>query len=159
MDLEIQVPVNFDLHLETYNNGDLYAQNIRGEVEADNYNGKITLENISGTVVADTYNGAIIVTFDEVTPDTPMAFTTYNGNVDLTFPSNYKASFKMKTKQGEIFEGFDMVIEEAKPKTETERESGVYRVKIDDGIRGSINGGGPEIAMQTYNGNIYIRKK
>jgi len=159
VDLNIQVPKNFDLHLETYNNGDLSAKNIIGEVEADNYNGKITLENISGSVVADTYNGGIVVTFDQVKPDTPMAFSTYNGNVDLTFPSDYRASFKMKTKMGEIFEGFDMKIEEAKPKTETKKESGVYKVKIDDWIRGSINGGGPEISMKTTNGDIYVRKK
>lgn len=159
LDLDIQVPKNFDVHLETYNNGDLYASNIAGEVEADNYNGKITLENISGTVVADTYNGGIVVTFDAVTPDTPMAFSTYNGHVDLTFPADYKASFKMKSKSGEIFEGFDMVIEKTKPATETKRESGVYKVKIDDWIYGSINGGGAEISMQTTNGNIYVRKK
>jgi hypothetical protein len=159
VDLEIQVPQNFDLHLKTYNNGDIVARSITGEVEADNYNGKITLENISGTAVADTYNGRILVTFDSVIPDTPMAFTNYNGNIDLTFPANYKASFKMKTKQGEIFEGFDMTIEESKPRTETQRESGEYKVKIDDWIRGSINGGGSEISMQTYNGDLYIRKK
>jgi hypothetical protein len=159
IDLDIQVPKNFDVHIETYNNGDLYASNIVGEVEADNYNGKITLENISGTAVANTYNGGIVVTFNAVTPDTPMAFSTYNGHVDLTFPENYKASFKLKSRSGEIFEGFDMMIEKSKPTTQTKRESGTYKVKIDDWIRGSINGGGPEISMQTTNGNIYIRKK
>lgn len=159
IDLDIQVPANFDLYLETYNSGNIYVSNITGEVEADSYNGKITLENISGTVVADTYNGAIRVTFDSVTPDKPMAFSTYNGHVDLSFPQNYKASFKMKARNGDIYEGFDMILEKAEPKTETKRESGTYKVKIDDWLRGSINGGGPEISMQTTNGNIYIRKK
>lgn len=159
VDLEIQVPQNFNLKLEGYNNGDILARNINGAVEADNYNGKVTLENISGSAVVDTYNGAITVTFDSVTPDTPMAFTTYNGHVDLTFPANTKASFKLKTNQGEIYEGFDMVIIKSKPATETQSKSGTYRVKIDDWVRGTINNGGPEITCQNYNGNIYIRKK
>ena len=159
VDLDIQVPVNFDLELEGYNNGDIYAKNINGDVEADNYNGRITLENISGSAVADTYNGAIRVTFDAVTPDTPMAFTTYNGHVDLTFPPSTKASFKMKSKHGDIYEGFDMPIEESKPIMETERsKSGQYKVKVDDWVRGSINGGGAMVTIQNYNGNIFIRK-
>ncbi len=159
VDLDIQVPKNFDLHLEGYNNGDIKVSDIIGEIEAENYNGKITMYNISGSVVAETYNGAIVITFDKVTPDTPMAYSTYNGNVDLLFPASTKASFKMKSKQGEIYEGFGMEMVESKVTTKTERsKSGVYKVKVDNWVRGKINGGGPEITIQSYNGNILIRK-
>lgn len=159
VDLDIQVPKNFDLRLEGYNNGDIQVNDIVGEIEAVNYNGKITLENISGSVVAETYNGAIVVTFDKVTPDTPMAYINYNGRIDLSFPASTKASFKLKSKQGEIYEGFGMEMIQSKVKTESERtKSGVYKVKVDTWVRGNINGGGPEITIQTYNGNIYIRK-
>lgn len=159
VDLDILVPKKFDLNLETYNNGDIQVNDIVGEIEAENFNGKITLQNISGSVVAKTYNGAIVVTFDKVTPDTPMAYRNYNGKIDLSFPSTTKASFKMKSRQGEIYEGFGMEMLTSKINSESERtKSGVYKVKVDNWVRGKINGGGPEITIQSYNGNIFIRK-
>ncbi|MEJ2005106.1 MAG: hypothetical protein P8X57_09120, partial [Cyclobacteriaceae bacterium] len=103
----VEIPRNADLHMESYNQGDLLVRNVNGEITADSYNGRITAENISGSLVADTYNGPITATFTAVTPDTPMAFSTYNGNVDLTFPGNFKGSMKMKTNRGDIFSGFD----------------------------------------------------
>lgn len=158
VNLVVEVPSNVDLHVETYNNGDLYVKNVNGEIVADNYNGKITAEEISGSLVADTYNGKIVATFNAVTPDTPMAFTTYNGDVDLTLPSNFKGSMKMKTARGEVYSGFDFTVEKNKPVTKTEKKSGTYKVYLDDWVRGNINGGGPEIMIKNYNGDIYLRK-
>ena len=79
-------------------------------------------------------------------------------SIDLSFPSSTPASFKMKTKQGDIYEGFGMDISEIKPVVEQERKSDTYMVKVDEWVRGTINGGGPEVVIQSYNGNIYIRK-
>jgi len=36
---------------------------------------------------------------------------------------------------------------------------GKYRVQFDKATYGLINGGGPEIQLTTFNGNIYIRKR
>ena len=44
------------------------------------------------------------------------------------------------------------------PVVEEGRSGGKYRVRIDKTMYGLINGGGPEILFQTFNGNIYIRK-
>lgn len=159
IDLEITVPTNFDLHLDTYNNGKIIVKNVSGELVLENYNGPVTAENIKGSVVVDTYNGDIKVVFDEIKSDTPMSFVTYNGDVDLTMPSNTKASFKMKTKRGDIFEGFGMVFESRNSATEKKRNDGVYQIKLDEWVRGTINGGGPEFTMENYNGNLYIRSK
>jgi len=155
----VEVPRNVDLHVETYNQGDLVIRNVNGEITADNYNGAITAENISGSLVADTYNGEIRATFNAVTPDTPMAFSTYNGNVDLTFPNSFKASMKMKTNRGDIYSGFDFAEVKSDPKKVVDKKSSTYKVYLDEWVRGSINGGGPEIMIENYNGDIYIRKK
>lgn len=158
VNLIIEVPVNFDLNLDTYNNGDIYVKNIEGDIVADNYNGKITAEDISGSLLATTYNGPINASFNKVKPDTPMAFTTYNGDVDLTFPGGIKGSFKMKTSRGEIYSGFDMNMLQTEPVKKEDKKSGSYKVYIDDWVRGSVNGGGPEIMIMNYNGDIFIRK-
>jgi hypothetical protein len=159
LNLEIEVPSGFDLEVHTYNDGDLMITNIQGELELSNYNGEITALNISGSVVATTYNGEIKVTFDKVTEGTPMSYSTYNGDIDLTLPAATKASFKMKTEQGEIYTGFEMNITKSGPVTMKDTKSGSYKVKIDDWRKGDINGGGPEFTCKNYNGDIYIRKK
>ncbi len=159
VNLVVEVPSGVDLHMETYNNGDLYVKNVNGEIVADNYNGEIVAEEISGSLVADTYNGKIVATFNAVTPETPMAFTTYNGDIDLTLPASFKGSMKMRTARGEVYSGFDFAVEKNKPITKTEKKSGTYKVYLDDWVRGNINGGGPEIMIKNYNGDIYLRKK
>jgi hypothetical protein len=159
LNLEIEVPSGFDLDVHTYNDGDLVITNIQGVVELTNYNGEITALNISGSVVATTYNGEIKVTFDKVTEGTPMSYSTYNGDVDITFPAATKATFKMKTEQGEIYTGFDMNITSSGPVQKKDTKSGTFKVIIDDWKKGDINGGGAEITIKNYNGDIFLRKK
>jgi hypothetical protein len=156
--LEIEVPAGFDMKVSTYNDGDLVVTNVQGELELTNYNGPITALNISGSVVATTYNGDVKATFDKVTDGTPMSFSTYNGDVDLAFPAGIKATFKMKTEQGEIYTGFDMNFVSSGPVKQEDKKGG-YRLKIDEWKRGDVNGGGAEITARSQNGDIYIRKK
>lgn len=157
--LTIEVPQNFDLNLDTYNGGDISVENITGEVILENYNGEISAKGISGSVSANTYNGEITIELLKVTANTPMSFTTYNGDVDITFPPSFKADLKLKTSGGEIYSGFEMAVTKTNPVKKTETKSGTYKVYLDDWVRGTINGGGPEVVMKNYNGDIYIRKQ
>ena len=158
LNLEIEIPTGMDLELRTYNGGDLMVTSVQGEIALTNYNGEITALNISGSVVASTYNGEIKVTFDKVAEGTPMSYSTFNGDIDLTLPANVKATLKMKTEQGEIFTGFDVNIISSGPVQMKDSQAGVYKVVVDDWKRGDVNGGGPEITMKNYNGDILIRK-
>lgn len=158
INLFVEIPSNADLEVSTYNNGEIIVRNVNGEIVAQNFNGPITALDIEGSLVADSFNGTIRATFNMVTPDTPMAFTTYNGDVDISVPANFKASLKLKTSQGEIYSGFDFVQSKTAPVTKTDNKSGLFKVTIEDWVRGEVNGGGPEVMMKNYNGNIYIRK-
>ena len=159
IDIEIEVPSGADLEVSTYNDGDLMVTNVQGALELTNYNGEITALNIGGSVVATTYNGEIKVTFDKVTDGAPMSFSTYNGDIDLTFPATLKATLKMKTEQGEIYTGFDVKLTSTGPVQKKNTESGVFKIIVDDWKRGEVNGGGPDITLKNYNGDIYVRKK
>ncbi len=159
LNLEIEVPSGMDLEVKTYNDGDLIVTNIQGEVVLTNYNGEITALDISGSVVATTYNGGIKITFDKVVEGAPMSYSTYNGDIDITFPATFKGSMKMKTEQGDIYSSFDVDFKSSGPVQKTDTKSGVYKVVIDEWKRGDINGGGPEITLKNYNGDIYVRKK
>jgi hypothetical protein len=159
INLEIEIPSGMDLQVHTYNDGVLTINNVQGELELNNYNGEIYAYNISGSVVATSYNGEIKVTFDKMTENTPMSFSTYNGDIDLTLPSTFKGTLKMKTQQGEIFTGFDVSLVKSGPVQKKDEKSGTYKVIIDDWVKGDVNGGGAEFTMKTYNGDVYVRKK
>ncbi|RIV17258.1 hypothetical protein DYU11_32640 [Fibrisoma montanum] len=158
VNLTIKVPQRFSLKLSTVNTGDIIVENVNGELEINNVNGPIELTNISGSAVANTVNGDLRAVFREVDSKTPMAFSTLNGRVDVTFPSNAKANVKMKSDRGDIFSDFDIDIEKAQPKATRSSQSGMYRVSVEDWVYGKINGGGPEIMMKSMQGSIFVRK-
>jgi hypothetical protein len=159
LSLEIEVPLDFDLNVSTFNDGVMLISNVSGELELTNHNDDITAENISGSVLATSFNGAIKVSFNKVKEGTPMSFSTFNGDIDVTFPAALKATFKLKTEQGEILSGFDMKMVQEAPVQKKERSGGTYKVVIDGSIKGEVNGGGPEFTMKNHNGDIIIRKK
>lgn len=161
VDLVIQVPSASNLELSSTNDGDIVVENVSGTIEVGNVNGSNTLKNVSGNVVAQTVNGEILVTLSRVTPDKPMSFSTMNGDIDVTFPADVKASVRMKTQQGDIYSDFDVSLKPApqKPAEEaTKSGKGKYRISFDRFLTGAIGGGGPEFTFNTFNGDIYIRR-
>lgn len=156
----VRVPRRFSLKLSTVNEGDIFVENVIGNMEVSNVNGAIRLKNVAGAVVANTVNEDVVVNLLTITPNTPMAFTTLNGNVDVSFPASAKANLKFKTDMGEIFSDFDLDVEKnvAPPKQSINKEKGLYKIQKDDWTHAKINKGGAEIMLKSFNGNIYIRK-
>jgi hypothetical protein len=158
VDLTIKVPQNFSVQLSTVNNGDIIVENVNGQLEVSNVNGAVQLTNVSGSAVATTVNGNLIANFKSVATGTPMAFSTLNGKVDVTFPGNARASLKMKSDRGEVYSDFDVAVDKSAAKVTRSTENGLTRLSTDDWTYGKVNGGGAEIMMKTMNGNIYLRK-
>jgi len=156
--LLITVPADTSLHISS-TDGNLVAEGVHGEIEAHSTNGEITLTGISGTVVADTTNGSIKVTMDRVDPGKPIAFSSNNGNVDVTLPADLKANLRLRSFRGEIWSDFDMKLTGGQPTTSNGGSNGPFRVEFDRTIYGTINGGGTEASFRTLNGRVVIRKK
>jgi DUF4097 and DUF4098 domain-containing protein YvlB len=159
VDLIVEVPSGVNLKAKAYNDGDVEVSNITGDLELVNYNGSISAIGISGSAIAQTYNGDIKIVYEKLKPDTPLSYANYNGDIDITFPATLKATLKMKTSQGEIYTGFDAAVQKSNAVQKTDSKSGAYKVVIDDWVKADINGGGPEVTMKSYNGDIYVRKK
>jgi DUF4097 and DUF4098 domain-containing protein YvlB len=162
MNLTIQVPVNTSVELKTVNGGHIDVTGLSGTLDVENVNGPVTLKNVSGSVSATTVNGSLTVSLDRVTPDKPMSFSSLNGKVDVTLPADAKARLRIKTTNGAVYSDFDVKMEPdtSKPVVEEGRGQGAkYRIRMDRGVYGSINGGGPEYSFQTMNGSILIHKK
>jgi hypothetical protein len=159
--LTITVPVNTSLNLKGTNGGHIVVEGVNGEIDVNNLNGGITLTNVSGSVIAHSLNGSVKVTMSRVDPGKQLSFSTLNGSIDVALPADLKANLKLKADNGDIFTDFDVKFDgsSAKPITESDPgKNGAFRVRYDKTILGTINGGGPEVSFQTFNGRISIRK-
>lgn len=158
--LEIQVPRRTNLTLSTVNSGNVEVEGVEGEHEIGNVNGSIGLKDVSGSVVAHTVNGRVIANLVRVTPGKPMAFTSLNGAVDVTLPETTKANLKLRTDNGSIFSDFELtgLPQPAVAVEDTGGSNGRYRIEKNQMIYASINGGGPDIELRTFNGGVFVRK-
>jgi hypothetical protein len=161
VDLIIQVPYSTSLRLSCHDDErGITVDGVGGEVEVETSDGPIVLTNVSGPVVADSSDGEIKAVFGKVAPGKPMSFSAMDGDIDITLPADVKVSLKMKTDEGQIFTDFDVRLTPSQQKREEDerKEGGGYRVSFEKATLGLINGGGVEIQLTTYDGNIYIRK-
>jgi hypothetical protein len=156
--LEIRVPLRTNLELGNVNGSVISVENVEGEIEVESLNGSVTLTNVAGAVVANTQNGPITVTLSRVTADKQMAFTSFNGKVDVTLPASIKATMKMRSDNGDVFTDFDVQLQQAPPARTTRGNNGRTRIEVNRALYGTVNGGGPEIELRSFNGSIYLRK-
>lgn len=160
IDLAISVPVHSSVKLSAVNDGNIVVNGVDGELDVNDVNGSVTLNNVSGSAVAHALNGRLLATFTRINQK-PMAFSSLNGDIDVTFPADLKANLTLKSDRGEIFTDFDVQMQAAPVQQIVEDgrgQGGKYRVKIDKAVHGTINGGGPEYQFTNFNGSIYIRK-
>ena len=160
IDLTISVPVHTSLKLSAVNDGNIVVNGVDGELDVNDVNGSVTLNNVSGSAVAHALNGRLSATFTRVNQK-PMAFSSLNGDIDVTFPADLKANLTLKSDRGEIFSDFDVQVQASASQQTVEdgrKDGGKYVVKIDKAVHGKINGGGPEMQFTNFNGSIYIRK-
>ena len=161
IDLVITVPTRTSLSLHTVNDGNIVVSGVDGEFDINDVNGEVDLKNIGGSVVAHALNGHVLVTFNRIDPQKPMAFSSLNGDIDVTFPADLKANVSLRTDNGDVYSDFDVKVQPTAPQQTVEDnrgKGGKYKVKIDKNVRGTINGGGQEMQFKNFNGNIYIRK-
>src|SRR5215510_3787872 len=161
VDLTITVPRRTSLSLHTVNDGNIVVSDVDGEMDINDINGSVTMNHIAGSAVVHALNGRVLVTFTRVAPQKSMAFSSMNGDIDVTFPPDIKANLSMRSDNGEIYSDFDIQVQAAAPQQTVEDDRGKgghYRVRIDKTVRATLNGGGPEIQFKNFNGNIFIRK-
>jgi len=156
--IKVKVPVNTSLKLETNNGGDMTIIGVNGDHELQNANGAIYAHNISGSLVAETSNGEVEISFVSIKGDTPMAFSTVNGDVDVTFPADFAADLRVDPGRGQLFTNFDMKVDAKGAPVKKKTRGGGTVIEVEKEIRGSINGGGSLLRFETFNGNVYIRK-
>lgn len=161
IDLTIQAPVRTSLKLnkraQGSNLGTITVRGLDGDLEIHTGAGTITLTDVSGSFVAHSSMGSVVATVKRVTPDRPMAFTSYSGSVDVTLPRSVKADLILGSHQGEVFTNFDVQVRNS-ARADSRQPGGGFRRSGNEPLRATVNGGGPELELRTFSGNVYLRK-
>lgn len=93
----------------------------------------VSLETISGNIELMDLNG-------------PLAAKTISGFIDLGLKASRPTNLSFRSVTGEIYTDFDLNLD---------KNSTAFSKQLNT----SINGGGPEIALETVSGDIFFRKK
>ena len=158
--IDLQVPAVSSLSLKTVN-GNVQVQGVSGQLEIESTNGGVTLDQASSSIVAHTLNGQITANVARLDTGKPSSFSTMNGRIDLTLPAALHANLTMRSDRGDIYldQGFDFKPLPNPSGNATKSESnGMTKLRMDNTIRGTINGGGAEIDIRTFNGAVLIHK-
>ncbi len=142
--------------------GSIHIGNVEGRVDAHTSGGSIRIKRSSGKVTAETSGGSIHV--EEVgggieastsggsvsaqirqQPQGDCRLTTSGGGVTVTLASDIRVMVDAKTSGGQVYSDFPV----------TTPVAGEMRKSQ---LKGTINGGGPELYLRCSGGNIYIKK-
>lgn len=128
-------------------NGGIKADGVRGHFEATTSNG-----GVDATIAGDgdnrpirvrTSNGSIRLTL-EGTPGTDIYANTSNASITLRAPASLAARIKADTSNASVKTDFDVLVEAGQ----------VGKSQL----RGTINGGGPLLDLNTSNAGIHLEK-
>jgi hypothetical protein len=157
MDFQIQVPNRIRLALKTVNEGNIKVQGVAGDFSIRNVNGKIDVEDAAGSGRVRTVNGGVKVSFRS-NPTTNSEFTTVNGEIELSFAQSLSADFRFKTFNGEIYSDYELSLLPAR-QPEQERKGSKFIFRSDRYTNGRVGTGGPEIKIDTLNGDIRVLQR
>jgi DUF4097 and DUF4098 domain-containing protein YvlB len=124
-------------------NGDINVRNMTGELRLDSTNGRIRGTSLEGTTRAETTNGVIELDYAAIGEGGITADTT-NGRVVITLPKSVKARINARVTNGAIStENLSLETSESSKRR----------------LTATLNGGGPEIRVETTNGAVSLRGK
>lgn len=156
-DFLIKVPYKTNLVLKTATDGTIHVQNVEGDFDIQHANGRIDLIEVAGAGSARTANGDVCVVFSK-NPESNCSFKTVNGDVTISFQKNLSADFRLKTFTGDGYSDFPITYLPSRPANKS-REGGKFVYKSDRFVGVRVDKGGPEIKMDTLNGDLLIHKR
>jgi hypothetical protein len=124
-------------------NGAVSVAGARGPVNASSGNGDVSVTTSLGPVTASSGNGTLDIRMDQLRDSERMEFSTGNGRIRLTVPSDFAAEIDANTGNGEVVSDFPITITGRLSKTR---------------VRGTINGGGARVRLVSGNGQIELRQ-
>jgi hypothetical protein len=137
----IRMPRGARLRIEDYKS-ETRAAGLEGGLELDTYKGRVVIAGVACPVRLETYKGEIRAEFTRFEAS---RFETYKGDIEIALPR--ATAFDLDAdlgRRGDLSSDFETAIRAS-------GEGGRHR--------GSANGGGPALRLQTYKGSFRIRSK
>jgi hypothetical protein len=157
-DFTIRVPKNTRLELCTINDGDIVVTGTQGDFSIHNVNGRITMDDVGGSGEVKTINGRVTATF-ATAPRAPSSFRTINGDVVLELPERLAADLRMKTFNGGLFTDFEVEPLDQPMNVSMRRQGGRYVYRSNGFTSVRAGGGGPELTLETMNGDVRVLRR
>lgn len=159
INIKLKIPRGLNLYLSTVNDGSITVSGIDGTLDLHNVNGDITANGVRKYTYAHSVNGDIVVEYEN-TPGPNSYYYTLNGDIKAYVPSNFNGDVSFKSFNGDIYTDFQNI--EQKPmvmvvNNEREIEGTSFKLEAKSVIR--FGGGGPQLDFETFNGDVFIRKK
>ncbi len=123
-------------------NGALDLRDLAGEVRANCVNGHINARNLQGPAELNTVNGRLEAELAQM-PASALRFSSVNGSVHVTLPSDARAELEANTVSGGISNEFGLPV--------------TRHQFVGQSLHGELGGGGTRVKLSTVNGRIEIR--
>lgn len=156
--VEILVPYNTRLDLDSYQDGKLDVRNVSGSIRARSYFNNITISDADSPVDLYSYQGSFKVGFKSADHLTGSSFETYNGSIDVSAPADLSATVRYQTQTGKVQTDFKLKTQESQVKVASPADSD-FKIQFDEFVTGTINGGDAELTFETTNGDILLRRQ
>jgi hypothetical protein len=125
-------------------NGRVTVEDVTGPVKATTGNGDVSIGTVEGPVNASSGNGDILVSMDRLTGNDDLEFSSGNGRIEVTLPSDFSGEVEASTGNGRITTDFPIKV--------TGRLT-------PSRLRGTIGEGGRRLQMSTGNGSMELRRR
>lgn len=155
INLLVKIPPGTNVDISTINKGDIFIENARGKVNANNINGNITLVNLVQAATASTINGNLNVSYKN-NPDQACRFYSLNGNINADFVRGLTADLSFQSFNGALYTNIDNV-NSLPPLVEKMPTDSSVRFKIKDNHY-KVRNGGILLDFETFNGNVYVKE-
>jgi hypothetical protein len=141
VDFEIRVPRGVLFTGRTVN-GSVRATGLTADAKATTVNGSVRV-NTTGLAEAKTVNGSITVRMGRTNWSESLSFQTVNGAITVEMPEGLNADVSASTVNGSLSSDWPMTVR------------GKWGPKR---MNGKIGNGGRELALETVNGDIELRR-
>ncbi len=158
VDLDIRIPRNMNVYVNTINQGDVSLDNIKGSIEVHHINGSIEITRNSGQVEVSSINGDLTIHPNPGNLESIKAYTL-NGDINALHPASISANVLFKSNHGELYTNVAQ-LEEFSPilKPVISKSSGKTKYKISTGKKIKLGKGGVNWSFETFNGDVFIKE-
>lgn len=157
-DFTILVPPDTRLALCTINDGDVTVTGVRGDFSIRSVNGRITMTGVGGSGEAITVNGPVTASFISP-PRAASLFKTINGGVVITLPASAQADLRMKAVNGGLYTDFKTQTLPPEALHVVQKTNGMHVYQSNGFTTVRIGRGGPELTLDTFNGDVRVLRR